>query len=137
MLDRYLSEPEELSSLQMVVERLRSRQTNSTDAILEHHALHMTCELPGGRRAWKRDPTVLRQYERPNLWREWEAIKCPVLIFRGRQSGLLNHETAVKMRRAIPRARLAELEGGGHWFYQEAPESFEDTVRWFLDGFPS
>ena len=26
----------------------------------------------------------------------------------------------------------AELEGAGHWVYQELPEAFEITVQWFL-----
>ena len=39
------------------------------------------------------------------------------------------------MRETLPtsQVRLAELEGGGHWFYQDFPEAFEITVRWFLD----
>jgi len=34
---------------------------------------------------------------------------------------------------ALLRARLAELEGGGHWFHQESPGSFESAVKWFLN----
>jgi pimeloyl-ACP methyl ester carboxylesterase len=56
---------------------------------------------------------------------------------RGRESGLLTHEVAVRMREALPRARLVELDGGGHWFYQECPEAFEASVRWFLDNPPT
>jgi pimeloyl-ACP methyl ester carboxylesterase len=40
------------------------------------------------------------------------------------------------MREAISKVRLAELDGGGHWFYQEFPGAFETTVRWFLDSPP-
>ena len=88
--------------------------------------------MPGGRRAWKRDRTLLGAYERPDLWEEWRRIRWPTLIVRGRQSALLRHEVAVRMREAITRVRLAELDGGGHWFYQEFPGAFETTVRWFL-----
>ena len=94
----------------------------------------MTRELQGGRRVWKRDPTLLAAYERPDLWKEWSELKCPTRIIRGRQSDLLNHEVAVRMRETLPGSRLAELEGGGHWFYQEFPGAFERTVRWFLGG---
>ena len=136
MFHRYHSEPDEWESLEAVVERLRSRQPNSYEEMLTHQALYMTRELPDGRRAWKRDRKLLEGYERPDLWAEWSQIRCPTLIVRGRQSNLLTHEVAVKMREAIPRARLAELEGGGHWFYQESPEAFEATVRWFLENLP-
>ena len=136
MFQRYHSEPDEWASLEAVIERLRSRQPDSTQAILAHQASHMTRELSGGRRAWKRDRKILAAYERPDLWAEWSRITCPTLIVRGRQSKLLTHEVAIRMREAIPRVRLAELEGGGHWFYQEFPGAFEATVRWFLDNPP-
>ena len=136
MFHRYHSEPDEWESLEAVVERLRSRQPNSYEEVLTHQALYMTRELPDGTRVWKRDRKLLEGYERPDLWAEWSQIRCPTLILRGRQSNLLTHEVAVRMREAIPRARLAELEGGGHWFYQESPEAFETTVRWFLENPP-
>ncbi|MCH7745535.1 MAG: alpha/beta hydrolase [Chloroflexi bacterium] len=136
MFKRYMSESDDWDSLEAVVERLRSRAPNSTDEMLAHQARHMTKDLPDGRRAWKRDRTLLAAYERPDLWAEWSQISQPTLIIRGRQSNLLTHEVAVKMSEAIPRTRLAELEGGGHWFYQEIPDEFETTVRWFLENLP-
>ena len=136
MFQRYDAESDEWGSLDAVIDRLRSRQPNSTDEMLAHQARHMTREVPGGKRVWKRDRRLVEAYERPDLWAEWSRIECPTLIARGRQSNLLTHEVAVRMREAIPRARLAELEGGGHWFYQELPGPFEATVRWFLEDLP-
>ena len=136
MFQRYKAESDEWDSLDAVIERLRSRQPNSTDETLAHQSRHMTREAPGGKRVWKRDRRLVDAYERPDLWAEWSRIECPTLIARGRQSNLLTHEVAVRMREAIPRARLAELEGGGHWFYQELPGPFEATVRWFLANQP-
>ncbi len=146
MFNRYLSESDEWESLEAVIERLRSRQPNSSEDMLEHQARHMTRsvldesesrdELRGGRRVWKRDRKLLEAYERPDLWREWRQIAHPTLILRGRQSNLLTHEVAVNMREAIPRVRLVELDGGGHWFYQEFPGAFEAAVRWFLESPP-
>ncbi len=133
MFVRYNTESDEWESLDAVVERLRSRQPNSSEEMLAHQALHMTSELAGGRRAWKRDRALLAAYERPDLWAEWSRLRCPTLVLRGRQSELLTHEVAVRMREAVPGARLAELEGGAHWFYQEQPSDFEGAVRWFLD----
>ena len=137
MFVRYNTESDEWESLDAVVERLRSRQPNSTDEMLAHQALHMTSELAGGRRAWKRDRALLAAYERPDLWAEWSRLQSPTLVLRGRQSELLTHEVAVRMREAVEGARLAELEGGAHWFYQEQPSDFEGAVRWFLEGLDS
>ena len=133
MFRRYNSEPDEWDSMEAVIERLRSRQPNSTREMLEHQAACMTRETAGGKRVWKRDRALLAGYQRPDLWTAWSRIACPTLVLRGRESGLLTHEVAVRMREAIPRVRLAELEGGGHWIYQEFPGAFEATVRWFLD----
>ena len=132
MFRRYHSESDELESLDAVVERLRSRQPMSTGEMLLHQASHMTRTLDGGARLWKRDRNLLRAYERPDLWDEWRRIRHPTLIVRGRQSELLTHDVAVRMREAVPGARLVELDGGGHWFYQEFPGAFETAVRWFL-----
>ena len=136
MLCQYRNDPDEYDSMAAVVERTRSRQPGSTDEMIAHQAEHMTRELPGGRRAWKRDRKVLDSSEQPDLWAEWRELGCPVLIVRGRQSTFLTHEVAVSMREAIPRVRLAELEGGAHWFYQEFPGAFEAAVRWFLESPP-
>ena len=136
MFVRYNTESDEWNSLDAVVERLRDRQPQSTDDMLLHQAQVMTRELPDGRRAWKRDRRLLEAYQRPELWAEWRRVAVPTLIVRGRQSNLLTHEVAVRMREAIARTapivRLAELEGGGHWFYQEFPGAFEMTFHWFM-----
>ena len=141
MFARYNTESDEWDSLDAVVERLRDRQPQSTDEMLLHQAECMTREISDdgradGRRAWKRDRRLLAAYERPDLWKEWGRLSVPTLIVRGRQSNLLTHEVAVRMREEIadtaPLVRLVELEGGGHWFYQEFPGAFEMTVRWFM-----
>ena len=125
-------EPGEWGSLDEVVEHLREQRPNSTDETLAHQALYLTTELPGERRGWKRDPAVLAASERRDLWDEWRTLRCPVLVACGRQSHVVDHALAVRMREAARRVRLAELEGGGHWFHQEIPGAFEATVRWFL-----
>lgn len=133
MFGRYNTESDEWDSLDAVVERLRSRQPQSSEEMLRLQAEAMTNDSGDGKRTWKRDRAILGAYQRPDLWQEWSKITTATLIVRGRQSNLLTHETAVKMREALSQARLAELEGGGHWFYQEFPGGFEATVRWFLE----
>jgi pimeloyl-ACP methyl ester carboxylesterase len=66
-----------------------------------------------------------------DLWAYWDAVKCPTLLLRGAQSDLLERDTALKMTRRGPQARLVEFEGVGH-----APALMADdqirTVRDFL-----
>ncbi|MDP6072889.1 MAG: alpha/beta hydrolase [SAR202 cluster bacterium] len=130
------AEPFVWDSLDPVIEKLRNRPMLATDDMVRRQAEAITRDHPAGGLVWKSDPLVMDEYERPDLWSSWSRIKCPTLIVRGRKSTLLTHETAVKMREALPKnqVRLTELENAAHWLYQDTPEAFEATVRWFLAG---
>ena len=82
MFDRYLSEPDEWSSIAAVVERLRLRQPRSSDLMLLSQAEVMTKPVKAGStsRIWKRDRSILESYQRPNLWDVWKSIRCPTVI---------------------------------------------------------
>ena len=128
-------EPDSWDTLDQFIERIRERQTYTGERELTAQAEAVSRLTDEGTYAWKADIRIVTEYERPDLWDEWGKIRCPVLLVRGRQSRLLTHETAVMMRAALPasQVRLAELEGGGHWFHQDFPGAFEATVRWFLE----
>ena len=129
-------EPDSWDTLEELVERLRERQIYTGEVALRAQAEAVSKLTDEGKYVWKADIRIVTEYERPDLWNYWRRIECPVLLVRGRQSRLLTHETAVRMRESLPasQVRLAELEGGGHWFYQDFPGAFEATVRWFLEG---
>lgn len=133
MFERYKDESDEWNTFQDVVDRIWSRQPLSSEEMIKFQAQVMTKSIASGGRTWKRDRNLIYEYERPDLWETWRKVDCPTVIIRGRQSTLLTHETAVKMREELSNSKLAELEGGGHWFYQESPGAFESTVKWFLD----
>lgn len=48
------------------------------------------------------------------LWQLHDAIEAETLLLRGAQSDLLSRETALRMTRRGPKARLVEFEGVGH-----------------------
>ena len=131
------AEPDSWSAFDEFVQRVKSRQVYTGEEEIRRHARVLSRKAAGGGFTWKADIRIITEYERPALWESWGRITCPVLLVRGRQSPLLTHETAVRMRQALPesRVRLAELEGGGHWFYQDFPGAFEAVVRWYLDDF--
>ena len=131
-------EPDSWEGLDQFLQRLRLRQVYTGDSALMAQAEAVSKLNDEGKYVWKADIRIVTEYERPDLWDSWGRIRCPVLLLRGRQSNLLTHETAVRMREALPSAqvRLAELEGGGHWFYQDFPGAFEAAVRWFIEGLP-
>ena len=130
-----VAEPESWPTEDEFLAYLKTRRVHTPEDALRKQIPAISRRTPEGSHVWKADIRIVTEYERPDLWDSWGRISCPVLLVRGRQSNLLTHETAVKMREALPtsRMRLAELEGGGHWFQQDFPEAFEITVRWFLD----
>ena len=132
MLSRYRSEPDEYPDLPAVIERLRSRQPNASKEVLRHNAVHMTRPLPGGALAWKRDRSVVTNYDRPDAWECLPRIAVPTLLVRGADSTLLTRPVARRMQRNIPNCALVELTGGGHWVHLERPEAFERAVDAFL-----
>ena len=50
----------------------------------------------------------------PDLWPQWDAIRCPTLVLRGAVSDLLSPATARQMSERGPRARVIEFAGVGH-----------------------
>ena len=135
-LARIADEPDSYPDMASFIRRLRERQPLTDAETLANQAPFLSRPTPEGGVAWRADIRIATEYERPDLWQSWREIACPVLLVRGRQSNLLTHETAVRMRESLPPAqvRLAELEGGGHWFHQDFPGAFEAAARWFLGG---
>ena len=128
----YYKEPDEWDSLQVVVDRLRERAPNAPEDVLRHQAIAMTKELPGGRRAWKRDRKLLFGFQRPDAWDKWRSIKPPVLLIRGGNSNLLSQPLADKMLAARPGTRFTVVPGGSHWCYDENLPAFVQTLKGFL-----
>jgi pimeloyl-ACP methyl ester carboxylesterase len=48
------------------------------------------------------------------LWQVYDALTCQVLLLRGKDSDLLDIETATAMTQRGPKARLIEFDGVGH-----------------------
>jgi pimeloyl-ACP methyl ester carboxylesterase len=66
-----------------------------------------------------------------DIWAIYDAIRCPTLVLRGKESDLLSAAVAQAMKERGPRAAVVELEGVGH-----APtlihEDQIEAVRTFL-----
>jgi pimeloyl-ACP methyl ester carboxylesterase len=48
------------------------------------------------------------------LWKFYDAIRCPTLLVRGEHSDLVTRDTAAQMAARGPRAKVAEIPGVGH-----------------------
>lgn len=89
-----------------------------TDKQWRHLASHSIREADGGLRLHY-DPAIKVPYAQMadadvDLWALWEKIRCPTFLLRGRESQLLNSETASRMTATGPKATLATIAGVGH-----------------------
>jgi len=89
-----------------------------TEQQWRHLAEHSFQRRADGTVAVAYDPAIADAFARPiedvTLWPAWDAICCPTLVLRGRESDLLLRETAQEMVRRGPSARLVEFDGVGH-----------------------
>ncbi len=108
-----------LAALEAYVRRVAAPFGPLSDEQWRHIAETSARALPEGRYALRYDPAIAVPFreaanERIDLWPTWDAIRCPTLLIRGRDSDLLSHATAVEMTGRGPRARLIEFAGVGH-----------------------
>ena len=69
----------------------------------------------------------------PDLWPLWDAIRCPTLVLRGKESDLLSAATAAHMTARGPRPTLIEFAGVGHAPMLLSTDQIAPVVR-FLRG---
>lgn len=67
----------------------------------------------------KYDPAIAEPFkearsEDVDLWPLWNAVTCPVMALRGKETDLLPADTAQEMTRRGPQAKLVEFAGCGH-----------------------
>jgi pimeloyl-ACP methyl ester carboxylesterase len=100
-----------------------------------HLAEHSSRRYDDGGFGMHYDPAIAQAFagelREVVLWHMWDAIRCPTLVLRGKESDLLTAETAEEMTRRGPKAHVVQLDGIGH-----APALMADdqiaSVRDFL-----
>jgi pimeloyl-ACP methyl ester carboxylesterase/RimJ/RimL family protein N-acetyltransferase len=75
---------------------------------------------------------MLREAISRDHWREWERIRCPVLVVRA-EHGTLEPAQINAMAERLPRARCVEIPGAGHDLHLECPEAWREAVIEFLE----
>jgi len=69
----------------------------------------------------------------PDLWGLWDAIRCPTLVLRGKESDLLSAATAAQMSARGPKPAIVEFAGVGHAPMLLSANQIDPVVR-FLRG---
>ena len=75
-------------------------------------------QRPDGRWGLGYDPGIAVPFRAaaapPDLWGLWDAIRCPTLVVRGKDSDLLSAATAAQMATRGPKPAIVEFAGVGH-----------------------
>jgi len=94
-------------------------------------------ERPDGRWGMAYDPGIAVPFRAaatpPDLWPVWDAIRCPTLVLRGRESDLQSAATVAQMAARGPRPAVVEFAGVGHAPMLLASDQIDPVVR-FLRG---
>jgi len=80
-------------------------------------ALQSARRLPDGSWTYHFDPRIAEQFvhDTPrDTWADWAAIRCPLMVVRGRHSPLLKAESVTRMAEAQPELVSHEVPGCGH-----------------------
>lgn len=90
-------------------------------------------QRPDGRWRLAYDPGIAVPFRASagpsDLWPIWDAIRCPTLVLRGRESDLLSAETAAEMTLRGPRPSVVEFAGVGHAPMLLSPDQIDPVVR--------
>lgn len=135
----FVAATDELDHFEDFVARAHAFNPRRSLENIRERLRHNLKQLPNGRWTWKYDPH-LRNPARVgealgDLWKEIEAIRCPVLIVRGGESDILDPEVATRFA-GIVGATVETVTGAGHSVMGDNPAGFLAAVEPFLAGLP-
>lgn len=82
------------------------------------------------------DPEIFQNFRRFgvftsfDLWSQWDKIRCPVLVLRGRNSDFLTTRLLARMKEHLPHMDAIEFEGVGHTPTLNAPWQIAPVLEW-------
>ncbi len=112
--------------------RLSPPETLAPPALLRAVAARGIRHLPSGRWVYRFDPAFEATREPVDAWPLLPRIAVPTLIVRGEGSTVLSRDTAARMAKAIPSARLEGLPRAYHHVTLDAPAAFADCLLAWL-----
>lgn len=124
-----------LAALETDLRRIFSGFGSLTDAQWRHLARHSARQTASGVE-YAYDPAIAGSLQDIDsdieLWPVWGAVQQPVLVLRGRESDILDAQTARRMCARAPTTRLLEFAGVGHAPALANPEQIDAVRAWLL-----
>ncbi|HEX6144596.1 MAG TPA: alpha/beta hydrolase [Geminicoccaceae bacterium] len=137
-INSYIGQNYRFDRLDLLEQHLRTTHAGFGplgDAEWRHLAEHSAARREDGRFGLNYDqrigsPSGPGEAADIDLWPVYEAITCPVLLLRGRDSDLLTAEVADEMTRRGPGAELVEIDATGHAPMLMAADEIEVVRAW-------
>lgn len=128
--------PAETDSFEEFVEAAHNLNPRRTVEQLRGSLAHQLRQYESGKWSWKWDP-ALRQadtsgWTTERLWDAVSNIKCPVLMVRGGDSGLISDATIERMKKTVPGTQALVIEGAGHQVAGDKPALVQQAMRDFF-----
>lgn len=130
--DYFTDAPNEFNDLAEVAAYYRANYpflANAPEPELREFVRWAVKPIGDGRLTWKIDPAVRNiprtgTAARPmDMWVPYARIAARTLVIRGAESDILSRDTAERMCRVLPGAKLAEIPGVGHAPTLSEPQS--------------
>ena len=130
--------PRRYATLEDAVMRMRDENKHLDDAQARHLTVHGAMQNEDGTWSWKFDNAVRLGYAPGGLPQEdqyaiWSRIASPVLLVRGTESWASDPVVDGRIRH-FQDAKLANIEGAGHWSHHDRLDAFTENVNSFLAG---
>jgi pimeloyl-ACP methyl ester carboxylesterase len=131
--------PELFESFDAILERTVRFNPRRSVASLRRGVLHNARALSDGRWTWRYDLT--RDWKLGGedglpdfspLWEDVSALRMPLLLVRGGESGVVGDEDVVELLRRQPGARVEVVAGAGHSVQGDRPLELAGILSAFL-----
>lgn len=129
--------PRRYPSIDAAAARMQEENGFLSPEQAHHLTVHGVARNEDGTFSWKFDNYARAFY--PQSWDPeerklmWSRITCPTLLVRGTESWASDPEQDGRMA-AFKNARLANVEGAGHWVHHDRLDEFLRIVKEFLAG---
>ncbi len=135
-----LRPPQEARSFEEYVQAVHAINPRRTLEQLRGSLAHQVRQFPDGKWRLKWDP-ALRSTDTnglgaEGLWECFSLIRCPTMLVRGGESGLVSDATVQRMKEYMPTMKSAVVAGAGHGVPGDKPAQFQQEVRQFLATLP-
>jgi pimeloyl-ACP methyl ester carboxylesterase len=129
--------PEEVDSLDEVIERARAFNPRRDPELLRRSLIHNLRRKPNGRLTWKYDRRFLATPPSARLRLDDVAtaareVTCPVLVVRGAESDVVDEASARAFTALFQRARLVTVAAAGHTVQGDNPRDLLRELRAFF-----